>query len=284
VLLAAFLLVSGGVYAALVWYPERAADQLMRPTSEEFAGALEAYRATVSAFPPGPTDPQALVDASNAVLTTAPETRERLTTSATELTNRNPPDIPVISSRSPLGEARALREQIIAFYTQALDVVGRTEASAGYLTQAAAVLPQLDTLATTLGNPEEPGEVRAAVAAATPVADQMLADLRALTPPSELAGLHTSLQAIARRIRDDLDEAARTAQTGAAPVVTALLEAIGGTMETFRETLGRAPREVARAGVAAAAGQVDALARQIVAKLHALRDVHGLTDVTVPGA
>jgi hypothetical protein len=279
--LVVFLLVAGGAYAGLVWYPQRAAGELMRPSSEEFAGALEAYRTAASAFPPGATDPQVLVDASNAVLAASPPARERLSAASTALQRREPPNLPVVSSRPPLQQARDVREQMIAFDTRALEVVARLEAVAGYVTQVATTLPQLDTLGSTLGNPK-PTEVGAAVAAATPIADQMMADLRALTPPDELGGLHSSLVAIARRIRADLDEVIGAAESGAGPVVTALVENIRGDLDSFRQTLGTAPREAGRAGLAPSLLRVEAIAQQVIAGLRALRDVHGLSGLTVP--
>lgn len=254
----------------------------MRPSSKEFAEALEAYRATASAFPPGPTDPQALGDASNTVLASSPATRDRLAAFGTELDRRQPPTIPVVSSRPPLQQARDVREQMIAFDTRALETLARLEAVAGYVTEVAPALPQLDTLRSTLGNPRDPAEVRAAVAAATPVADQMLADLRAITPPAELGGLHSSLVAIARRIRADLDDLVEASQGGAGPVVTALVENIGGDLDSFRETFGTAPKEAGQAGLRTSLQQVDAVAQQVIAGLRTLRNVHGLSGLTVP--
>jgi hypothetical protein len=283
-LLILFLLVSGATYAGLVWYPQRAAGDLMRPSSKGFAEALETYRSTVTSFPPGPTDPQALVDTSNTLVTVSPQARDRLAAFGAELDRREPPNIPVVSSRPPLQQARDVREQMIAFDTRALEVVARLEAVAGYVTEVAPALPQLDTLRSTLGTPREPAEVRAAVAAATPVADQMLADLRAITPPDELGGLHSSLLAIARRIRADLDDLVEASQGGAGPVVTALVQNIGGDLDSFRETFGTAPKEARQAGVAVGVRDVQAVAQQVIAGLRTLRDVHGLSGLTVPEA
>jgi len=281
-LLVAFLLVSAGAYAGLVWYPRLAATGLTEPASKEFAASLGAYRATVSAFPPGPTDPQALVDSCNAVLGTSGDARDRLAGASLDLEEREPSNLPVVSSRPPLQQVRELRDLMLDFYPRAQEGAGRLEAVCGYVTQAGAVLPQLDTLGSTIGNPRDPAEIRAAVAAATPVAEQLLADLRALPPPEELAGLHSSLQAIARRIRADLDELDRTAQTGTAPVVTTLIEDIRSSFDTFRQTFGTAPQEAGAAGLTTDIQEVEGLAQQIVAGLRTLRDVHGLPGVTVP--
>jgi hypothetical protein len=281
-LLLLFLLASAGAYAALVWYPERAAADLMDGPSRAFGASLGPYRTTVSAFPPGATDPQALVDGCGAVLATSGPTRDRLGTDTIELERRSPPEIPVVSSRPPLVQARELRELMLDFNTRAQEVLGRLEAVCGYVTQATGVLPQLDTLDSTLGDPRDLGAIRASVAAATPIAEQLQADLRALAPPPELGGLHSALRAIARRIRDDLDEIDRTAQTGAIPVVRALLGDIRSSFDTFRQTLGTAPKEAGAAGLATALEETEGLAQRIVEGLRALREVHGLAGVSVP--
>jgi hypothetical protein len=281
-LLVLFLLVSAGAYVGLVWYPERAAADLMEGPSRAFEASLGAYRTTVSAFPPGATDPQALVDGCNAVLTTSGPTRDQLGADTIELERQGAPDVPVVSSRPPLQQARELRDVMLDFNISAQEALGRLEAVCGYVTQVAEVLPQLDTLGSTLADPRDLGAIRASVAAATPIAEQLLADLRALAPPPELGGLHSGLQAIARRIRADLDEIDRTAQAGAAPVVRALLGDIRSSFDTFRETLGTAPQEAGAAGLATALEEVEGLAQQIVEGLRALREVHGLTGLSVP--
>jgi hypothetical protein len=281
-LLLVFLLIAAGAYGGLVWYPERAAADLMEGPSRSFETSLEAYRSSVSAFPPGPTDPQALVDGCAAVTATSAPTRDRLASDSIDLERQAPPDVPVVSSRPPLFQARQLRDLMLGFNTAAQEALGRLEAVCGYVTQASGVLPQLDTLNSTLGDPRDAGAIRASVAAATPIAEQLLADLRALAPPPELGGLHSSLQAIARRIRADLEEIDRTAQAGGTPVVRALLGDIRSSFDTFRQTLGAAPQEAGQASLSSALEEVEGLAAQIVEGLRALRDVHGLTGVSVP--
>jgi hypothetical protein len=284
VALLAFLLVAGAAYAALAWYPRRAAAELMDEPSERFAASLSAYRATLSAFPPGTTDPQALVEGCAAVTTTSATTRDQLADDTIALERQTPPDLPVVSSRPPLVQAGELRDLLLQFDTAAQEVLGRLEAICGYVTQAAGVLPQLDTLNATLGDPTDAAEIRAVVAAATPIAEQLLADLRALAPPAELGGLHSALLAIARRVRGDLEEIDRTAQAGGTPVVRALLGNIRSSFDSFRQTLGTAPREAGAGGLTAATERAEGLAARIVEGLGALREVHGLTGVTVPEA
>jgi hypothetical protein len=281
-LLVVFLLASAGAYAGLVWYPRRAAAELMEGPSRAFESSLGAYRTTVSAFPPGATDPQALSDGCAALLATSGPTRDRLGRDTIELELQSPPEVPVVSSRPPLQQARELRDLMLDFNTRAQEVLGRLEAACGYVTQATGVLPQLDTLGSTLGDPRDLGAIRASVAAATPIAEQLLADLRALAPPPDLGGLHSALQAIARRIRADLEEIDRTAQAGGTPVVRALLGDIRSSFDTFRQTLGTAPEEAGAAGLGTALEEVEGLAQQIVEGLRTLRQVHGLVGVSVP--
>jgi hypothetical protein len=282
VLLLVFLLLAGGAYAGLVWYPRRAATEVMEGPSKRFAASLSAYRSTVAAFPPGPTDAQALVDGCGAVTSTSAPTRERLGEDTIQLEGQAPPDLPLVSSRPPLLQAREIRDLMLEFNTAAQEVLGRLEAVCAYVTQAAGVLPRLDTLNATLGDPRDAAEIRAAVAAATPIAEQLLADLRALAPPAELGGLHNSLVAIARRIRADLEKIDRTAQAGGTPVVRALLGDIRSSFDSFGQALGTAPREAGAGGLTAATQRAEELAARIVEGLRALREVHGLTGVTVP--
>jgi hypothetical protein len=275
------LVVAGTAYGALVLYPEKAATDLMVPSSEEFAEALEVYRTTVSAFPPGPTDPQALVDASNIVIGSVGDAREELGRATARLEQRRPPDWPVISDRPPLEEATDTRDRMLGFYTSALETLALVEGVAGYVTLVAAVLPQMDNLEQTLGSPGQ-AEVPAAVAAARPVADQILANLKAITPPEEMGGLHAALLAIAQRIRDDLDEIARAGQEGTEPVVRALVQDVRAEIGSFREAVGAAPRDAGTAGLDDRKAEVDRLASQVTAELEALRNSHGVTGLTVP--
>ena len=275
------LVVAGAAYGALVLYPEKAATDLMVPSSEEFAGALDVYRTTISAFPPGPTDPQALVDASNAVIGSVGDAREDLSRATARLEQRRPPDWPVISDRPPLEEAADTRDRMLDFYTSALETLALVEGVAGYVTLVAAVLPQMDNLEQRLASLRQ-AEVPAAVAAATPVADQVLANLQAITPPEEMGGLHASLLAIAQRIREDLDEIARAGEEGTEPVVRALVQDVKAEVASFREALGAAPRDAGSAGLDDRKAEVDRLASQVTAELEALRNSHGVAGLTVP--
>ena len=276
-------LLAAGAYVGLVWYPRRAAADLMRPASRDFATGLAAYRSAVSTFPPAPTDPEVLVEVSNTVLTAAGDAREELARVSARLEQRRAVSWPVISSRPPLGQARATREDMVAFATSALETVAALEGVAGYITQVAAVLPQLDNVQRTLGSPSA-GEVGSAVAAATPVADQVLADVTAQAPPEELGGLHAALLAIAQRIREDLDEIARAGEQGSQPVINTLVRDVRTEIATFRETLGGAPRDANGGGLGDRKDEVDRLAERVLAGLTELRDDYGITGLTFPEA
>jgi hypothetical protein len=279
--IALLLILAGLAYAGLVWYPERAAADLMRPSSEEFTLGLDSYRSTISLFPPGPTDPQALVDASNQYIGAVGETREDIGRASARLDEREPVDWPVISGRPPLDQAAKTRDRMLDFYTSSLETLASAEGVAGYVVNVAAVLPQLDNLEQALGSPTA-AEVGSAVAAATPIADQILADLRAITPPEELGGLHASLLVIARRIRDDLDEIERAGEQGSEPLTQALLGDIRAEIASFREDVGAAPRDAATAGLEDRKAEVDRLAAETIAGLEALRNDYGIAGLTVP--
>jgi hypothetical protein len=276
-----FLLVAGAAYGALVLYPQRAAGDLMRPSSEEFAQALDVYRTTIARFPPGRTDPQVLVDQSNDVVGRVGDAREELGRAAARLEQREPANWPVVSSRPPLRQARDARDRMLDFYTSALETLASVEGVAGYVTLVGAVLPQLDNLEQTLGSPGQ-AEVPAAVAAATPIADQILAHLQSITPPEEMGGLHASLLAIAVRIRVDLNEIARAGQEGTEPVVRALVQDVKAEIGSFREAVGAAPRESGNAGLDQRRAEVDRLAGRVIAELEAIGATYGVVGITVP--
>jgi hypothetical protein len=272
------LLLAGGAYTALKWYPRRAATDLMRPSSAEFTATAGAYHAAIGALPPASTDPQVLVDQSATLLSATGTARQQLTDASSRLDGREPTDLPVISDRPPLGDAIGVREEMLAFYTTALETIADVESVAGYLSSLAPVLPELDDLAATLESPED---LNGAVAAATPVADQVIADLQALTPPDELGGLHSSLAAIARRIRADLDELTETGQAGS-PVTRALLQDLRTDIGTLRETMGTAPDAARQAGLGTQIEDVEARIVGIIDGLATLRDRYDISGLTIP--
>ena len=268
-------------YLGLIWYPQQAASALMEPSSREFSSALEAYHGATGAFPPGATDPQALTDASTTVIGATGEAREELADASAALQEREPTDLPVVSSRPPLDDAIALRTRMTTFYTRALEALGSLENIAGYLSEVGAVLPAVGSLEAAVAE-ADPAQPAQAVGSAIPVADQLLADLQALTPPDELGGLHSSLVTIAERLRADLDQVAGASGKNVVRVVTALLQRIRGELLSFRETLGSAPDLSRRSGLGPLLREVDELAASVTARLAVLRE-DGVESITLPG-
>lgn len=255
----------------------------MRPSSQEFSSAVEAYRGAAGALPPAATDPQVLADLAATVLSASVPARGQLSDASAALSERTPLDLPVISGRPPLAEAISLRERMTEFYTGALQALSGLERTASYLTQAAAVLPALDSLEERMQT-ADPDSPQVAVDASIPVSDRLIADLQALTAPDELGGLHESLVAIAQRIREGLDALARSrgGQAGK-PVVAATIKTVRGEIAAFRQTFGTAPAQARRAGLGPLLKEVDALAVEITQRLATLREVHGLEGITLPG-
>jgi hypothetical protein len=279
VVLLLVVLGAAGAYFGLVLYPERAAADLMRPSSAEFTDALVAYRTTVEALPPGATDPSVLLQQATTVLETADDAREQLSSARGSLEAREASDLPIVSSRAPLEQAIRIRDQMAAFYTAALENVADLESVAGYVSELGGVLPQLETFDQTLGG----GELSSAVASAIPIADQFIADLQALPPPDELGALHTSLLAIARRMRADLDELSQAGDPADSPVVAALLDDVRGDVETFRQTVGTAPDVARQAGLGTRLRNLTAHAQRVTDGLRSLRDDQGISGLTIPG-
>ena len=279
VVLVLFLLLAGAAYAALRWYPQRAATDLMQPSSEEYAKALESYRAAVEAVPPA-GDPQAVIDGAQAVLDRAEAARTTISEAQLALEDRAPPDLPVISGRTPLDEAIGVRQRMLRFYTAALTGVADLESVAGYLTEVSGTLSQLEDLEDTLRG-VSPAEIAGAVEVAIPVSNQLTADLEALTPPEELGSLHASLQAIAQQVGADLEEAAGTGRPSAKPVVRALIARIEGEMESFRAAIAGAPDTAFTSQLGRDLRRVETIVRRIDEGLNELEDA-GVRGLTIP--
>jgi hypothetical protein len=270
-------------YGGLFWYPGRAAANLMVPSSEEFERVRTAYEATTAAFPNAP-DPAALVQQAAAVLGAADSAREAITDAETRLEARSPVSFPVLDRRPPLPLAHDLRERMLSFYLGALELVADMEGVARYLTEVAVVLPKLEDLRSALGNPRTPAEADAALPAARGVADQLLADLDALTPPVETGSLHESLRAIAGTTRSHLDELDRVRGRTARPILATLVTEIGAQLDTFRNTFIGGPGAALEAGLAPKMAELGSQIRLIAEGLARLRDEHGLDDVVVAAA
>jgi hypothetical protein len=177
--------------------------------------------------------------------------------------------------------ARDLRDRMLAFYLGALELVADMEGVARYLSEAAALLPKLDELRGTLGNPRTPTQVDAVLPAARAVTDQLLTDLNALTAPTEVGSIHESLRAIAGTTRGQLDELDQVRGRTARPIVATLVTEIGTQLDSFRETYVGAPAAALEAGFAPRMTELANQIRSIVEGLTTLRAEHGLADVLV---
>ena len=268
-------------YAALFWYPVRAAKSLMVSSSEQFETARTAYEATTGAFPNSP-DPAVLVQQAAAVLAAADAARDAIADGQTRLEARSPVSIPIIDRRQPLPLAHEIREQMLVFYLGALELVADLEGAARYLTEAAVVLPKLEDLRGALGNPQTPAEVDAVIPAARAVADQILADVDALAAPPDVGSLHEALRAIVATIRGSLDQLDGVRRRAARPVLATLVTEIGTQLDSFRQTFVGGPEAALDAGLGARIAELATQIRRIAQGLARLRDEHGLGDVIVP--
>ena len=170
---------------------------------------------------------------------------------------------------------------MLSFYLSALELVADLESVARYLTEVAAVLPKLEDLRGTLGNPRTPAAVDAVIPAARAVADQLLADVDALAPPPDIGSLHQSLRAIIGTTRGSLDELDDVRGRAARPVLATLVTEIGTQLDTFRETFIGGPAAALEAGLASRTAELTNQIRRIAEGLARLRDEHGLEDVVV---
>jgi hypothetical protein len=224
-----------------------------------------------------------LADLAATAVSAVGPARAELSAASVALTERTPLDLPVVSSRPPMPEAVALRERMIEFYTAAQQVVSGLERAASFITEAAKVLPGLAGLeeAMLTADPDSPD---VALDTAIPLSDQLLVDLQALTPPSELGGFQQSLHTIAQGIRDHLEDLAR-ARGGEAgkPVVAATIRNVRNEIVAFRQTFSTAPRQARGGGLGPLLEEVDALAVEITERLATLREARDLDGITLPG-
>jgi hypothetical protein len=276
------LLIAVTAYGGLRWYPMRAAGELMRPTSVEFAAALEAYRAAVEAAPVEGDDPQAVIEAAAAIVEPAQAARFQLTQAQLKLEGRTAPKIPVISDQSPLSDAAELRERILRLYPVALGTVADLESLAGYITELSRTLPPLQNIESMLRKADA-ANLSDAVAEATPVAGQLSADLEAISPPEELGAVHASLQAIAAQITSDLEQAGDTAGQASGPVLRALIRDIIGEVRDFRLAVATSPATALESGVGTQLRSVERVTARITEDLQALR-ADGVTGLTIPAS
>jgi hypothetical protein len=275
------LLVAGAVYAAVSWYPRRVTGQSAGPTSRAFSAALAAYREMLAAYPARPR-PRAIEQGANGLLERGDPTRQALGAGQGELDGHRLPSLPIVGTRPPLSIAAGVHEQMAFFYTGALQVVGDLEAIARYLTQIGPTLPKLENLRGELGNPRAPGEIDRAAAGARAVANQLIADLRAVTAPEEMGPIQAGLLATSRAIRKDLDDIDRISRQGRSPVLRALIEDVESRIQSYRQTFTAAPRQTMDAGLGPEVAAVERTVRGIIQRLAVLRDDYGVAGLTVP--
>ncbi|HEX9890957.1 MAG TPA: hypothetical protein VGB28_02725 [Actinomycetota bacterium] len=274
------LLVATAIYAALWWYPERAAGELIEPASASFQGAATAYRDVVEAYPQGLV-PENVAALASEELQAAAQARPALSGAQSELEALEPVGIPVIKGREPLGLATRTHGRMIAFTIGAQELVADVEAVSRFVSELVPLLPRARDLRQAIGEPSTPAEVDAALEAARPIAGQLLGDVEALTPPAELGSAHQALRAIAGRMSADLNELDRVSGRGAGPILNSLVQEIGRQLDTFSDTILGAPGEALEAGVDARTQELDKRLDRISRDLEDLSVVHGL-PVTLP--
>jgi hypothetical protein len=274
------LLLGTAAYAALWWYPAKAAGELMEPSSAEFAGAAQAYRDVIEAYPET-LEEETLVEQTSAELQAAAVARSALTVAQDQLEERKTVSIPIIKSRPPLGLAISTRQRMVDFSIGALELIGDLEVVTRYVSELAPLLPKVADLREAIGIPSSPEEVDAALEAARPLATQLTADVEALTPPVELGSAHEALKAIVGRTASDLNELDGVTGRGAGPILQSLSEEVIRQLDTFRDTILGAPAEALKAGLAARMRELDRQVERITDALRELRDDDGL-PVTVP--
>ncbi|MGH2682733.1 MAG: hypothetical protein ACRDIX_05825 [Actinomycetota bacterium] len=275
------ILVAGSVYGAFAWYPRQVAGQAVGPTSRAFSDGLEAFQGMLAGYPVRPRR-GAIEAGAEAILERADPTRQALGAGQGELVEHRLPSLPVIGTRPPLSIAAGVQDEMAFFYTGALEVVADLEGIARYLTQIDPTLPKLDNLREELGNPRTPGEIARAAAGARAVARQLIADLRAVTPPEEVGPIHAALLATAQAIRRDLDDIDRISRQGRSPVLRALIEDVESRIGSYRDTFTTAPGETMDAALEPAIAAVNRSVRRIVQNLTVLREEYGVTGLTVP--
>lgn len=277
VIAALLVLVAAGSYLGLQWYPARAAGELMRPSSAEFTEALQAYRAALESLPLEEADAETVVGSIEDIQARAETGRQELSAAQLALEDRTGPRIPVVSSRPPLDQALAVRDTMLAFYTEALETMAALDGVARYLSALSGTLPQVDEIESSLRG----GAGAGAVATARSVAGRIVADLQAVTPPEDLGGLHSSLMIVARRIADDLQQIEETQGQASQPVIQVLIEDVGQQAAAFRDTVAQVPQAVVDAGLGSTLARLDRRVDRISDGLASLRD-EGVTGMVIP--
>jgi hypothetical protein len=275
------LLLAGAAYASFTWYPRRVTGQAVQPTSRAFASSLEAYRATLDVYPEE-ARPRAVQVASAEVLDRVASARQALGRGQAELQAHPLPNLPVIGNRPPISIAAGVHTDMQFFYTESLEVVADLESVARYLTDLAPTLPKLENLRRELGNPRTPGEIDRAAAGSLAVANQLITDLQAITPPEEMGPVHAALQTTSRAIRRDLRDIDRGSRQGRSPVLRALIGDVANRIRAYRDRFAAAPGEAFETSLGPTIEALDRSVRRIADGLTALRDDYEVAALTIP--
>lgn len=118
--------------------------------------------------------------------------------------------------------------------------------------------------------------------AARPVADQLVADVEALTPPAELGSTHEAIRAIAGGIRAALDELDAVVGRTARPIIETLVAEIGEQLTDLENAVLGAPQATHDATLGPKIAEFDQQAERVTSGLRRLRDDHGIDGLTVP--
>jgi hypothetical protein len=274
------LVVAGLAYTGLRWYPRKAAGDLMRPSSEEYARAMEEYRAAVATVPEAGTEPGVVIEAASTLGGPVEAARTVLHRAQLGLEDRTTPAIPVVSDQPPLGDAVEVRRLMLRLYPLALEVMADLDGMADYVTELSRTLPQLQNIESTLRK-SGAGGLGDAIAVARPIAGQLAGDLEAIVPPDELGAVHAALQAIAAQIGANLDEAAGAGGQASEPVLRALVKDVIREIRDFREAVASTPAAASEGEPGELVKRVDRLSERIEDGLAALR-ADGVGGITLP--
>jgi hypothetical protein len=234
----------------------------MRPSSAEYVEAAGAYREAVASLRTEAPDAETAVGAADELATTTDEARALVAEALIQLQERRPASIPIVSGRRPLEEALALRERMLTFYSSALDGLDGIGDVAGYLADVSQTLPELENLERAIGDPQGQGAVDQAIEDATPVAEQLVADVEAVEAPDEIGSLNAELLAIVRRIRDDLAAAGETGGA-ASTLIAQLLSNVRDEVVAFRDALAGAAQSARESGLGPILGEARRLSDEI---------------------
>lgn len=276
-------LIGGGIYAGLVWYPPYAAADVMGPASTDFAKAVRKMRATIEIFPNESGERPFL-----ALANSASRTRGNLDVARARLDGRTLPGYPIVSARPQIRQANTIRDAMLEFYADSLELLSDLQAVSSYVSAVAPLLPNLSEIEGTLGNAVKRDKVRATVGTAVPIATSLRAGVRAVDPPRELGELHARLRAMVIGIANDLEEVGGLVATRrpdnlvvAGPVIATLYRDVKAKAASFRQEIAQIPTAALDGGLDERLDEFETSVRAINEALADLRDRLGVDGLTV---